>query len=195
LPSDAKSGSGGKPVMIKPSLVQQPPALPKQPKENNAKSITLSVKNTKSEKTPPKQIANLNSNIIPTTVPEAGNGGIPGNRSGSGGGSGGGNGVFIGPGSGGVGDDWYSRQVAARISQNWMRPLDGTHVEMVYSFYISANGTLYNITKEKSSGNPAMDLTAYQALSASYNPDPLPSPPLNIRTVKFIARFIYPSNP
>jgi hypothetical protein len=197
LPAGSKSG--GDRSMIKPSPIPQPSPLPKQPKVKNTQSITLpgkrQPKDTKPAKVPSKQDTNLISNIIPTTVPEAGNGGNPANMAGTGGGAGGGNGIFIGPGSGGVGDDWYSRQVAARISQNWNRPVDGTHVEMVYSFYISANGTLYNINKEKSSGNEAMDLTALQALSASYNPDPLPSPPLEIRRVKFIARFIYPSKP
>jgi hypothetical protein len=193
LPSELKSGGPGD--MIKPSPISQPPALPKQPTIKNPKSITFPVKNIKPEKAPPKQTANLNSSIIPTTIPEAGNGGIPRNSSGAGGGSGGGNGVSIGPGPGGIGDDWYSSQVAARINQNWTRPVDGKRVEMVYSFYISANGTLYDIKKEKSSGNEAMDLTAYQALFASYNPDPLPSPPMEIRRVRFIARFIYPPNP
>jgi hypothetical protein len=192
LPSDLKSG--GDSSMIKPSPIPRPPALPKEHKKENIKSIALSVKNTKSAKVSSKQIADLkNSSIIPTAVPEAGNG--LGNRGGTGGGSGGGNGVSIGPGSGGIGDDWYSPQVAARINQNWTRPVDGTRVEMLYSFYISANGTLYDIKKEKSSGNAAIDLTAEQALFHSYNPDPLPPPPVNIRTVKFIARFIYPSNP
>jgi outer membrane biosynthesis protein TonB len=181
--------------MTKPSLVSQPPVLPKQPTIKNPKSITLPVKNIKIEKGSSKQTANLNSSIIPTTVPEAGNGGIPRNSSGAGGGSGGGAGVSIGQGLGGVGSDWYSSQVAARINQNWTRPVDGKRVEMAYSFYISANGTLYDIKKEKSSGNEAMDLTAYQALFASYNPDPLPPPPMEIRRVRFVARFIYPPNP
>jgi outer membrane biosynthesis protein TonB len=194
--TDELSGGAG---MTKPSLIPQPPALNKEPPVEQTKAISLpgrsKTKNNKVEpKVAPKRNPDLKSNIIPT-APQPGSGGIARSSSGSGGGVGGGIGLSIGPGSGGVGDDWYSRQVAARISQNWVRPADGTRVEMVYSFYISANGTLYNIKKEKSSGNKDLDLTADSALFASYNPDPLPPPKPELRRVKFVARFVYPSDP
>jgi TonB family protein len=106
---------------------------------------------------------------------------------------GGGNGVSIGTGSGGFGDSWYARAVEARISSNWIRT-EGMHVEMIYSFYIAANGTIYGIKQEKSSGNQQMDLTAERAIRAS---NPLAPPPQEFRgrPVQFVAQFVYPPSP
>jgi hypothetical protein len=193
--SDLSGGAG----MFKPSLIPQPPALLKEAPVEKTKAIplpgTLEQKGKKPEpKVASKLDINSKSNIIPT-APQPGSGGIAKSSSGSRGGFGGGIGISIGTGSGGAGDSWYTQRVEARISQNWERPIEGVRVEMIYSFYISSNGTLYDIKKEKSSGNEAMDLSADRALFASYNPDPLPSPPLELRRVKFVARFVHPPNP
>ena len=114
---------------------------------------------------------------------------------GSGGGRGGGNGVSIGAGSGGFGDSWYARVVESRISSNWIRPDTRERVEMTYSFYILADGTIRDIRREQSSGNPEMDRTAERAIRASSSP-PLPPPPPEFRgkPIKFIAQFVYPPN-
>jgi hypothetical protein len=185
--------------MIKPSLIPQPPALPKKPPAETTKAIPHPGPIIKTHKNlEPKGAAgldkNLKTNIIPT-APQPGNGGIAQSSSGSGGGSGGGIGVSIGPGSGGLGDGLYAQSVANRISKNWPKPAEGMRVEMIYSFYIAGNGTLYDIKKEKSSGNTAMDSTAEGALFASYNPDPLPPPKPEFMRIRFVARFIYPSKP
>jgi outer membrane biosynthesis protein TonB len=186
------SGGAG---MSKPSLIPQPPALLQKPAEEKTTAIPLPGTLEKKKKPEPKVASkfdiNSKSSMIPT-APQPGSGGIP--RSISGSGVGPGNGISLGT-QGGPGDNWYSQRVVARISQNWVRPVEGMRVELIYSFYISANGTLYDIKKEKSSGNEAMDLTAERALFAACNPDPLPSPPLELRRVKFVARFIHPPNP
>jgi TonB family protein len=65
---------------------------------------------------------------------------------------------------------------------------------MIYSFYIAADGTIYGIKKEKSSGNQQMDLTAERAIRAS---SPLSTPPREFRgrPIQFVAQFIHPPNP
>jgi hypothetical protein len=193
---DDFSGGAG---MTKPSLVPKPPALAEETTADQGKAIPLpgsvepkkkkpSAKETvKAAKVSPK------SNIIPT-APEPGSGGIAGRSGGSGGGIGGGNGVSIGSGSGGFGDSWYARTVEGRISSNWDRPPEGVHVEMVFSFYIAADGTIYGLKKEKTSGNLQMDWMAQRAILAS---NPLTPPPQEFRgrPIQFIAQFIYPPNP
>jgi hypothetical protein len=188
------SGGAG---MVKPSLIPQPPALPKEEPVTNAKAIPLpGIAKSKVNKPAPKASAKApiaaTTNVIPTAN-ELGNGGMPGSRSGSGGGSGGGNGISIGIGSGGIGDSGYARTVEARISSNWIRPPEGMIVEMAYSFYVAGDGTIYGIKCEKSSGNQQMDLTAERALSTS---NPLSPPPLEYRgrPIQFVARFIHPPN-
>jgi hypothetical protein len=188
LPSDLRAYGDG---LIKPPLNPPPPAPTREHRVEKANSIRIPGPSQLKGKTKPVPEAATN---IPKDR-QLGIGGNPGNNSGSGGGSGGGNGVFIGPGLGGIGDDWYSRQIGPRISQHWIHPADGKHIEMVYSFYISANGTLYEIKKEKSSGNESIDLTAEQALFRTYNPDPLPPPPVELRGRKLTVIFSYPSNP
>ena len=138
---------------------------------------------------PPEAIRN----IIPT-APEPGSGGAAAAGAGSGGGSGGGSGVSIGGGSGGFGDSYYALGVEKRISDNWMRPPEGLRVRIVYSFYIAANGAIYNVKLETSSGNSQMDLTALRAINAS---NPLSPPPLEYRgkAIQFVAEFIYPPVP
>jgi outer membrane biosynthesis protein TonB len=192
---DELSGGAG---MVKPSLVPKPPALLAETLTRQDKAIPLSgTVEQKKLKPAAKEIAKAakmpDSNVIPT-APEPGSGGIAGRSGGSGGGAGGGIGISIGSGSGGFGDSWYARVVEARISSNWIRPPEGIRVEMIYSFYIAANGTIYGIKKEKSSGNPQMDLTAERALRAS---TPLASPPQEFRgrPIKFVAQFVHPPNP
>lgn len=193
---DELSGGAG---MIKPSLVPKPPALLKEVPVDQSKAVplpgTVEPKKKKPEtKVKPKAAKVIpNSNIIPT-APEPGSGGIAKQSGGSGGGIGTGNGVSIGAGSGGFGDSWYARTVEARISSNWIRPSEGVRVEMIYSFYIAANGTIYGIKQEKSSGNPQMDLIAERAILAS---NPLAPPPQEFRgrPIQFVAQFLYPPNP
>lgn len=197
---------GGGEGMIKPSLIPQPPALPpepvakEQPKEAVAIPDTVAPKKTvprqqqpavpsKAKKVSPAQP----TNVIPTS-PMPGAGGSGGLGGGSGGGRGGGNGVSIGSGSGGFGDSWYARVVESRISSNWIRPPEGVRVEIVYSFFIAGDGSIYNVTKEKSSGNEAMDLAAERAVRAS-NPLAPPPPEFRGRPVQFVAQFVFPPTP
>ena len=192
--SDLSGGAG----MTKPSILPQPPALLKEPPANTGKAIPLpGAQEAKKRKPEPKQTAKakteLKTNIIPT-APEPGSGGIAGNSGGSGGGAGGGSGVSIGPGSGGFGNSWYAQRVEDRISSNWIRPAEGVRVDMTYSFFIAADGTIYGIELEKSSGNQQMDLIAKSAILAS---SPLSPPPAEFRgrPMQFIARFVHPRNP
>lgn len=190
---DDFSGGAG---MVKPSLVPKPPALLTEAPANPSKAIPLegTIDPQKKKPAPAKPAKTAKpvpeSNIIPT-APEPGSGGIAGSSGGSGGGIGGGNGVSIGTGSGGVGNHWYARSVENRISSSWIRPPEGIRVEIIYSFYIAANGNIYNIKKEKSSGNEQIDLTALRAINAS---NPLTPPPLEFRgkAIQFVAQFIYP---
>ncbi|MDM7995952.1 MAG: TonB C-terminal domain-containing protein [Acidobacteriota bacterium] len=193
---DELSGGMG---MVKPSLVPQPPALLKEPPAKADKAIPLP--GTDAPKKPKPTAKELekaakispSSNVIPT-APEPGSGGVAGRSGGSGGGMGGGIGISIGSGTGGFGDHWYAQRVEARISSRWLRPPEGVRVEMVYSFFIAANGTIYGIKKEKSSGNLLMDLTAERAIRAA---NPLSPPPQEFRgrAIQFIAQFVHPPNP
>jgi TonB family protein len=192
---------GGGAGMVKPSVVPRPPALLEEtPVKNAPKAIplpqTIEAKKKKISEREARDAAKLKaskSNVIPT-APEPGAGGTGGAGGGIGGGRGGGSGVSIGPGSGGFGDSWYARAVEARISSNWIRPQPGVTVEMVYSFYIAPDGTIIGIRREKSSGNPEMDLTAERAIRAS-NPLAPPPPEFRGRPVQFVAQFIYPPQP
>ncbi|NWG14082.1 MAG: TonB C-terminal domain-containing protein [Acidobacteria bacterium] len=197
--ADEPSGGAG---MFKPSIIPQPPALevqqpdqaapqkqpvalpdiPKEKKQAPAKGTSAVEK-----KTPP-------SSMVVPTEPRPGSGGAGGISSGSGGGRGGGSGVLIGSGSGGFGDSWYARAVEARISSNWIRPAPGVRVEIAYSFSIAPDGAIFDIKREKSSGNEALDLTAERAIRAS-NPLAPPPPHLRGRPLKFLAEFIYPLGP
>jgi TonB family protein len=193
---DELSGGIG---MVKPSLVPKPPALLDEPRKDVKEAIPLPrTVEPKKKRVSAKEISKAKkaiseSNVIPT-APEPGSGGVAGHSAGIGGGVGGGIGVSIGSGSGGFGDSYYPRTVEARISSNWIRPPEGVRVEMVYSFYIAANGSIYGIKMEKSSGNPQMDLTALRAINAS---NPLTPPPAEFRgrPIQFVAQFIYPPNP
>ncbi len=199
--ADELSGGAG---MIKPSLTPQPPPLPaekpavKEEPPKNAVALPDTVapkKPRKTETTAPNPSqkplpAAQNTNVIPT-APQPGAGGTGGLAGGSGGGRGGGIGVSIGAGSGGIGDSWYARVVESRISSNWIRPAVGIRVEVVYSFFIATDGSIYNIQKEKSSGNDALDLTAERAIRAS-NPLAAPPPELRGRPIQFIAQFVHP---
>jgi TonB family protein len=191
---DELSGGAG---MFKPSIVPKPPALEEKPvPKDESKAIPLP-RTIEAKKRKPELAKNVkpipDSNAIPT-APEPGSGGAGGRSAGSGGGFGGGSGVSIGSGTGGIGDNWYARTVESRISEKWMRPAGGVRIEIVYSFYILANGRITNIKLEKSSGNPNLDWQAERAIS---NSDPLSPPPLEFRgrPIMFVAQFIYPPNP
>jgi TonB family protein len=183
---DELSGGAG---MVKPSLTPQPPALEKAQKKPS-KAIPLpgsteprkkKTNAAKTSKAPPK------SNVIPT-APEPGSGGIAARSMG-----GSGHGLSIGTGSGEFGNHWYVRLVESRIGENWPRPVEGVRVEMVYSFYISDRGVIYEVKKEKSSGNVLMDQQAERAIQAS---SPLNPPPAELRgrRLKFVVQFIHPPN-
>ncbi len=193
---------GGGAGMFKPSVTPQPPALPEEKQIREEKKEAIALPDTVAPKKKPrpaessqagKKVApQPDSNVIPTE-PRPGAGGGGGRSGGSGGGRGGGVGISIGSGSGGEGDSWYARSVEARISNNWIRPSPGVTVEIIYSFYIADNGAIYSITKEKSSGNDALDLSAERAIRAS-NPLAAPPPEMRGRPIKFVAQFIYPPN-
>jgi periplasmic protein TonB len=184
---------GGGIGMTKPSLVPKPPALPDEPaKVNESKAIPIPQtmeKNKKPEKQA-KKVQNYKSNVIPT-APEPGAGGSGGRRGGIGGGSGGGVGISLGPGSGGLGDNYYARAVEFRISDNWNKLPKGMQADMTFSFYIDANGNILGIKQEKSSGNPDMDALALRAIQNSNPLDP-PPPEFRKRLIQFVARFVYP---
>jgi protein TonB len=111
---------------------------------------------------------------------------------GTGGGSGGGNGVSIGSGSGGIGDSWYARVVETRIGQAWIKPIGRQQrIEIVYSFVVADDGSISEIKMEKSSGNDALDRTAFRAINAA-NPLAPPPPELRGRPLQFTCQFVYP---
>jgi TonB family protein len=189
---DELSGGIG---MTKPSLVPQPPALPEEVK-SEPKPAAVPLPNTvepkkprktdeAGRKTPPLK----DSNVIPTT-PKPGAGGTGGMGGGSGGGRGGGIGISVGTGTGGLGDSLYAQAVERRISGNWVKPAVGRDMkyEILYSFYIAADGTIYDIKKEKSSGNDEIDMTAERAIRFS-NPLAPPPPEFQGRPVQFLAQF------
>ena len=190
---DDLSGGAG---MYKPSLVPKPPALPDEPKPEPKKAISLpdSIEPKKIKPAPNAKIKDFKipptSNVIPV-APEPGSGGMGGRAGGSGGGSGGGVGISIGEGTGGFGDSWYARVVESRISRNWTRPPKGARVDVTYSFYIAADGTINSIRLEKSSGNPDYDLSARIAIENSKDLQP-PPPEFRGRPIRFIAQFVYP---
>ncbi len=192
---------GGGAGMIKPSVTPQPPALPEEKQIKEEKKEAVALPDTVVPKKKPRRAedsqagkkAAPDTNVIPTE-PRPGAGGTGGLAGGSGGGRGGGVGVSIGAGSGGEGDSWYARVVESRISSNWIRPSPGITVEIIYSFYIADNGAIYSVTKEKSSGNDALDMAAERAIRAS-NPLAAPPPEMRGRPIKFVAQFIYPPNP
>lgn len=193
---DEVSGGAG---MVKPSIIPQPPALvveQKAPEVVKKEAVALPDTAREKKRPPvPKSAAAVkkvppSALVIPTQA-ERGSGGAGGVSAGSGGGRGGGNGVSIGSGSGGFGDSWYARVVESRISSNWIRPSPGIRVEIVFSFYIASDGAIFDIKKEKSSGNEALDLTAERAIRAS-NPLAAPPPHLRGRPLQFIAEFVYP---
>jgi outer membrane biosynthesis protein TonB len=206
---------GGGAGMIKPSLIPQPPALPEEkpadketavplPKppaesEKPAKEAAVPLPNTVEPQKPPakkEKTEVADTQVIPT-APQPGAGGTGGLAGGSGGGRGAGVGVSLGTGSGGLGDLWYARMVEQRIGSNWIRPASEVgRIEIVYSFFITNDGTIRDIKKEKSSGNDLLDLTAERAIRASTSPPLPPLPPqLRGRPVQFMAQFIHPPNP
>ncbi|MDR1726422.1 MAG: TonB family protein [Acidobacteriota bacterium] len=190
---DQFSGGAG---MVKPSLVPQPPALEEAPPRPEAdSSIALPGTVEPPRKPEPKRDAAPRppGNAIPTEA-RPGSGGVAGMRSGGGGGVGGGNGISVGAGSGGFGDSAYAAALERRISDNWQRPPAGVRMDVTYSFYIGANGVIYGIQKEESSGNPILDLTAERAIKLVKG---LPAMPMEFRgkKVQFVARFVYPPEP
>jgi len=196
---------GGGEGLIKPATTAQPPALPAEKpaakeikKEEAAKAVPMpDAAKSKSSKQAPestkatKKAAATTTPIIPVAGAK-GAGGSGGAAGGSGGGVGGGSGVSIGSGSGGMFDSWYARAVEARIGQAWIKPADAQQrIEIVYSFVVRSDGRIEEIKKEKSSGNEALDLTAYRAIWAS-NPLAPPPPELRGQPLQFICQFVYP---
>lgn len=205
IPVGLADDLGGGAGQYKPALRPQPPVaeVPKsevakaveKPREEKAvdlPEIAKPKKETKQTTEKFKDLPKLPPNYIPIE-PKPGAGGS-GRPSGSGGGFGGGVGVQIGSGSGGLGDSWYARQVERRLGENWLKSLMGTvegRYQTVISFYINDNGTITNITLERSSGVAALDFSAQRAVEAS---NPLAALPYELRgrPVKFIAYFEYP---
>lgn len=196
---DAGGGAG----LFKPAMTPQPPAPPvetpakKEITKEDAKAVALPG-TVKSKKKSPEPAATASkaapgppSKQIPD--PDAkGAGGSGGGSRGSGGGIGGGIGISIGSGSGGFGDNWYARAVESRIGGNWSKPIGiQQRIEIAYSFIVNANGTISEITKVKSCGNEALDLSAERAIRAA-NPLTVPPPELRSRPLLFMAQFIYP---
>jgi TonB family protein len=188
---DELSGGAG---MYKPSIKPTPPALEKKPEEDKSKAIalpdTLERKIKKVPKTKKSPESKSAANIVPTPA-EPGSGGAGGYSGGSGGGIGGGVGVSIGDGSGSFAGHWYILAVENRISKGWSKPPEGVHVEIIYRFKIDAYGRIGDIYKEKSSGNPALDLMAERAIR-SVNDLPPPPPEFRGRSIEFSANFVYP---
>jgi len=193
---DEFSGGAG---MVKRGLVPRPPALVDKPRQDKSKAIPLpGTLEPKKQKLSAEDLANARkaaakSNRVPTEA-EPGSGGAGGASGGSGGGFGGGIGVSIGSGTGSSGNSWYAQTVADRISRNWQCCSQGARVEMTYSFYIRADGYIYGVKLEQSSGNSQMDLTGERAIRDS---SPLSAPPAEFRgrPVKFVANFAYHLNP
>ncbi len=188
LVSDLGGGVG----MVKPALVPKPPPRPELDLKK-ASPEEVELPNAVVQRTPrPKAIDPMPiKNVAPASRPEPGAGGTGGRSPGSGGGRGGGVGVELGPGSGGDGNIWYARVVESRIGSNWVKPFGNVRVEVVYSFTVTANGSIRRIKKEKSSGNSLLDLTAERAIRAS-NPLPPPPPELRRQSLNFVSYFIHP---
>ncbi len=198
---------GGGAGLFKPAMTPQPPALPVEKpakkeaaKEDLAKAVPLP------DTVKPKVIKKVAEPIAkkgdkPAAPPAKGPipvagakgaGGTGGLAGGSGGGAGGGGGVSIGSGSGGLIDSWYARTVEARISQAWIKPIGiQQRIEIVFSFLVGADGRIYDIKKEKSSGNEALDLTAERAIRSSTPLSP-PPPELRGKPLQFVCQFVYP---
>ena len=189
LVSDLGGGVG----MVKRSLVPKPPPRPEPVAKESPPKETVELPDTVVKKTPRTKAADPTpiKNVAPTSRPEPGAGGTGGRSPGSGGGIGSGVGVELGDGSGGEGNLWYARVVESRIGSNWVRPFGNVRIEVVYTFTVSANGSIRRIKKEKSSGNSLLDLTAERAIRASNPLPPLP-PELRGRSLDFRSHFIHP---
>lgn len=197
---------GGGAGLIKPAMTPQPPVLPvekpaqkEMTKEEVSKAVplpdTAAAKNKKkaaeASTKAAKPVPAAASNQIPVADAK-GAGGAGGVAGGSGGGIGGGSGVSIGSGSGGVGDSWYARAVETRVGGNWSRPISiQQRIEIIYSFMVGSDGRIYDIKLEKTSGNDALDLSAYRAILLS-NRLAIPPPELRGRPLQFMAKFVYP---
>jgi len=188
---DEFSGGAG---MVKPSLVQKPPALEEKPAESKSKAVslpdTLERKIKKVPKTQRKPKTETANNMVPTPA-EAGSGGAGGASGGSGGGAGGGIGVSIGSGSGGIEGHGYAITVEKRISDSWVRPPEGIRVDIIYTFYIDMYGRIQGVQKEKSSGNPELDFMAERAILSAKDIPP-PPPEFQGRLIRFNVHFVYP---
>ena len=191
---------GGGAGLFKPALTPQPAAPPPKSdkeaiKKEDPKAIPIPESMAKKKKADaarsPKQTPTAASNQIPDAEAK-GAGGAGGTSRGSGGGAGGGVGVSIGSGSGGIGDSWYARVVEARIGSNWEKPIyQQQRIEIIYTFVVAVNGTIYDIQLEKSSGNLLLDQRAERAIKLS-SPLLQPPPELRGRPLQFMTRFVYP---
>ncbi|MDR0309990.1 MAG: TonB C-terminal domain-containing protein [Acidobacteriota bacterium] len=169
-----------------PKAESKPDPKPEEPKSATKPAAKPATKTTAK----PKEAAQPTGNKIPVEA-RPGSGGVAGTGAGSGGGIGGGSGIYIGAGSGGFGDSWYAQAVERRISSGWIRPPEGMRVDVTYSFYINKSGVIYDIKREKSSGNQQIDLSVERAISLVKN---LPAPPLEFQgnVIQFVARFVHP---
>jgi TonB family protein len=112
----------------------------------------------------------LKQNQIPTRVPQAAVNPMYQMNTGS-------NGVGIGPNSPlGQRFGWYAEMIRKIIARNWAtNGLAGTQANSaIISFTISRDGAIRDVRVEQSSGNPAIDNSAWRAVLQS---NPLPALP------------------
>jgi len=112
----------------------------------------------------------LKQNQIPTHVPQAAVNPMYSMNTGS-------NGVGIGPNSPlGQRFGWYAEMIRKIIARNWAtNGLAGAQANAaIISFTISRDGTIRDVRVEQSSGNPAIDNSAWRAVLQS---NPLPALP------------------
>jgi protein TonB len=108
-------------------------------------------------------------NQIPSRVPQAAVNPMYSMNTGS-------NGVGIGPNSPlGQRFGWYAEMVRKIIARNWVtNGLGGQSASAIISFTINRDGTVRDVRIEQSSGNPAIDNSAWRAVLQS---NPLPALP------------------
>jgi protein TonB len=108
-------------------------------------------------------------NQIPSRVPQAAVNPMYSVNTGS-------NGVGIGPNSPlGQRFGWYAEMVRKIIARNWVtNGLGGQSASAIISFTINRDGTVRDVRIEQSSGNPAIDNSAWRAVLQS---NPLPALP------------------
>jgi TonB family protein len=157
------------------SVVPTPPekqqAVEKQPEKADV-VLPDKVKPTKRQREERRQQQRqqeVKQNQIATRVPQAAVSPMYNMNTGS-------NGVGIGPNSPlGQRFGWYAEMVRKIIARNWATNGLGTQsAPAIIAFTITRNGTIRDVRVEQSSGNPAVDNSAWRAV---LNSNPLPALP------------------